>query len=60
MWCEKRGLRSGQVVSVERVWRLGERWYADRLDPEWRPKTVEAMEAIFNDVGLTVPFWGVR
>ena len=39
---------------------LGRLWYADRLTPQWKPKTPEVMENIFNEVGLEDEFWRVR
>ena len=32
-------------------------WYGDRLDPQWRPRTVEQSQAILDRHGLTGPFW---
>ena len=31
-------------------------WYADRLDIDWQPKTIETMEEIFDKVGLRGSF----
>ena len=43
-----------QCVALARL------WYADRLTPEWRPKTIEVMENIFGQVGQQGEFWRVR
>jgi hypothetical protein len=48
---------SGEVVPVARLQRLAERWYGDRLDPNWRPRTREQSQAILDEVGLTGEFW---
>jgi hypothetical protein len=45
---------------VETTAELGRLWYADRLRPDWQPKTADAMERILRQVGLTDPFWSVR
>lgn len=55
-----RGTTRGAVIPVEQCWKLAERWYRDRLDPNWHPKTAEEIEQIFNAVNLTAPFWSVR
>ena len=36
---------------------LAVRWYGDRLDADWQPRTVEQSQAILDAVGLTGPFW---
>ena len=55
-------LRSGEVsegavVQLPTLLRLARRWYGDRLDPDWRPRTRDQSQAILTDVGLTGPFW---
>ena len=32
-------------------------WYGDRLDPDWRPRTRDESQAIFERHGLTGDFW---
>lgn len=32
-------------------------WWADRLDPDWRPHTREQNQALLDAVGLAGPFW---
>ena len=46
-------------MTAAQAWKLGALWYRDRLDPDWRPKSVDAMTAIFDEVGLTSPFWSL-
>jgi hypothetical protein len=36
---------------------LARRWWWTRLDPGWRPRSVEQSQAILDEVGLTGPFW---
>jgi hypothetical protein len=59
-WCEQWGLPRGGTMTVPQAWRLATAWYSDRLDPEWRRKTPEEAEAVFEAVGLTGPFWRLR
>jgi hypothetical protein len=47
----------GEVVPVTQLRELASRWYGDRLDPEWRPRTREESQAILDRVGLSGPFW---
>jgi hypothetical protein len=59
-WCERRGLPRGGTMTVPQAWRLAAAWYGDKLRPEWRRKTPEEAEAVFEAVGLTGPFWRLR
>ena len=34
------------------MWELRARWYGDRLDAGWQPRTPGASQAILDDVGL--------
>lgn len=56
-WCARHGLPRGETVPVETLWRLSKPWYADRLDRDWRRKSVPEAQAILESVGLTGPFW---
>lgn len=47
----------GGVIPVPVLRRLAAEWYGDRLDPDWRPRSIEASQAILDRHGLTGPFW---
>ena len=47
----------GELVDLPTLKRLARRWYGDRLDPGWRPRTRDESQAILAEVGLTSPFW---
>jgi hypothetical protein len=47
----------GAAMPIEQLNRLARRWYGDRLDPDWRPRTPEQSQAILDEVGLTGEFW---
>jgi hypothetical protein len=47
----------GALVDLPTLRRLARRWYGDRLDPDWRPRTREQSQAILEAVGLTGEFW---
>jgi hypothetical protein len=42
------------------MWALSQRWYGDRLDEAFTPKSVETLQQILTDVGLTTEFWQLR
>ena len=47
----------GALVDLPTLRRLARRWYGNRLDPDWRPRTREQSQAILEEVGLTGEFW---
>jgi hypothetical protein len=47
----------GEVVAIETLRDLARRWYGDRLDPDWRPRTREQSQAILDAVGLRGGHW---
>jgi len=47
----------GALVDLPTLRRLARRWYGDRLDPDWRPRTRDQSQAILEAVGLTGEFW---
>jgi hypothetical protein len=56
-WSAARGRPLGAVLGLEALMALARRWYGDRLDPGWRPRTLEGSQQALADVGLTGPFW---
>jgi len=55
---EEEAIRAGgEAMSVTTLQRLAERWYGDRLDPGWRPRTREASQRVLARAGLAGDFW---
>ena len=44
-------------MSVDTLCELAHAWYADRLEADWRPHTLEQNQAILNNLSLTGEFW---
>ena len=44
-------------MSVGVLSKLAHAWYGDRLDPDWRPHSVEQNQRILESFGLTGDFW---
>ena len=42
------------------LWPLTVEWYGDRLDPDFRPRPVEELQALLDGVGLVDEFWRLR
>jgi hypothetical protein len=45
------------VTTIEQAWELAQKWYGNRLDPDFRRPSVDEAHNIFKSVGLTGPFW---
>ena len=58
-WCKRRGMAAGAIFDVQRLWRLAGKWYSDRLDRNWRRKTIAERQMILTEVGLVGPFWSL-
>lgn len=56
-WSEETGIPVGDVFSLDSLWRLAELWFADRLSPTWRRRTVDEANALFAEAGLAGAFW---
>ena len=48
---------AGELVDLATLAELARRWYGNRLDPDWRPRTLAESQAILDSVGLTGEFW---
>jgi hypothetical protein len=56
-WCGQQGIAAGAMCELERLWKLASMWYRDRLDANWRRKTIAERQAILDAVGLHGSFW---
>jgi hypothetical protein len=56
-WSAATGVPRGEAMPIGTLEPLARRWYGDRMDPDWRPRTVEASQAILAEFGLTAEFW---
>ena len=58
-WCEQQGIAKGAIFSLSQLWELARRWYDDRLERDWRLKTVAERQRILRQVGLVGSFWQI-
>lgn len=59
-WCRSIGRTPGAKLPVDLLARLAARWYGDRLDPDWSPRSPEDSQRILDELGLTGEFWRLR
>jgi hypothetical protein len=58
-WNEERRTELGSTLTPQQGWQLATEWFGDRLSPDWRRKTPEEAQAIFDGIGLTGQFWNL-
>jgi hypothetical protein len=56
-WLESKRAARGATLSVDQLWELSKRWYHNRLSLEYHGRSIEQIQAIFREVGLTDLFW---
>ena len=56
-WCSARQTTRGEVLSIAQLWELSQRWYHNRLCPDFHGRTAAEVAAIFQALGLTSAFW---
>ena len=56
-WSRQAEVPVGAIFGLPSLWRLAELWFADRLSPSWRRRTIDEAHAIFTASGLTGAFW---
>lgn len=56
-WLVSKKAERGAVLTIPQLWELSQRWYQERLSPEYHGRTMEEAQAIFKEVGLTSKFW---
>ncbi len=59
-WCKQWNRPRGGTLSLAQGWQLAQEWYADRLSPNWRPKTADEAQAAFTRIGLAGDFWRLK
>jgi hypothetical protein len=56
-WCRLWNQPRGEIISLEQQWRLSQAWYHDRMEFDWRRKTITEVDALWAENGLTSAFW---
>jgi len=56
-WYRQHRTTPGAIFDLVRLWELARAWYDDRLDQNWRRRTIPERQAILDAVGLDGRFW---
>ena len=51
------GREPGATIPAQQLCDLAHAWWDTRLQPDWRPRTLDENQAILNGLGLTGSFW---
>jgi hypothetical protein len=58
-WLTAQGWAPGASLSAPNLNELARLWWWTRLDPGWRPRTVNESQALLDACGLTGEFWSL-
>jgi hypothetical protein len=56
-WLASNNGERGAVLSIAQLWELWQSWYHNRMSPDYHGRTVEEIQEIFRELGLTSAFW---
>ena len=56
-WRASQHAERGAVLSIPKLWQLSQRWYHNRMSPDYHGRKVKQVQEIFKEVGLTSEFW---
>jgi hypothetical protein len=59
-WLAARNAVRGDVFTMPQLWDLSQRWYHNRLSPDYHGRSMEEVQSIFKDSGLIGEFWHAR
>ena len=59
-WLGANGWEPGATLTAPQMNELARTWWWSRLDPGWRPRTLEESQAILDGLGLATDFWRLR
>lgn len=56
-WKRARNVPTGEMISLEQLWKLSQLWYGNRLDKAYHGRSLQQAQDIFRQVGLMGDFW---
>jgi len=56
-WLDGNGWGPGATLTATKMNEVSRAWWGTRLDPGWRPRTVQESQAILDSARLTDDFW---
>jgi hypothetical protein len=59
-WQRERNVAGGEILSLEQLWELSQKWYGNRLNHDFHGRSLEQAQAIFRDMKFESEFWYVN
>ena len=56
-WLDASAWEPGATLTAAKMNEVSRAWWVSRLDPGWRPRTVQESQAILDSARLTDDFW---
>lgn len=56
-WKRARNVPTGEIISLEQLWELSQKWYGNRLEHAFHGRSRAQAQDLFRAVGLTSEFW---
>jgi len=56
-WLAVQNAERGAIFSIPQLWELSQRWYHNRMSSDYHGRTMEQVQEIFRELGLTSSFW---
>jgi hypothetical protein len=56
-WCKRKGLKRGEILTIDQVWELSKLWYHNRLSADFHGRSIDQVADVFRQAGLTSAFW---
>lgn len=58
-WKRARSVHTGEILSLEQLWALSQKWYGNRLAHDFHGRSPQEAQKIFREMGFTAEFWYV-
>jgi hypothetical protein len=58
-WLVAQHAKRGAALSISKLWDLSQRWYQNRMSPDYHGRTLERAQQVFEEAGLTSSFWTI-
>lgn len=58
-WLKSHKTDRGEIFTISRLWEFSQRWYHNRMSPDYHGRTIEQVQEIFNEFGLISRFWQI-
>ena len=59
-WLISQQVQRGHVFTIPQLWNLSQRWYQNRMSPDFHGRTLEQVQETFHEFELTSEFWQIK